>query len=246
MIVKYILILGIGHLLGDFYFQNEKIAKKKDEKMTGVLVHSAEYYLAVLVAALPVFSIDMFVAVTCASLLHFVIDTIKFLLLKKKKIRKNGSVFIADQCVHIICILGLAYIMNCWNCKLGHLRIASNILKAFNLNTEIAARWILAVLFIHNPVNIFIQNFLGDYKPKDDQKIIQVDSKAGRRIGTIERMIMLIFLSLDQYAAMGFVLTAKSIARYEKISKDEKFAEYYLLGTLLSMLCVIVCKVLIL
>ena len=40
MIVKYILILGIGHLLGDFYFQNEKIAKKKDEKMTGVLVHS--------------------------------------------------------------------------------------------------------------------------------------------------------------------------------------------------------------
>ena len=28
-------------------------------------------------------------------------------------------------------------------------------------------------------------------------------------------------------------------------SKDEKFAEYYLLGTLLSMLCVIVCKVLI-
>ena len=79
MIVKYILILGIGHLLGEFYFQNEKIAKKKDEKMTGVLLHSAEYYLAVLVAALPVFSIDMFVAVTCASLLHFVIDTIKFL-----------------------------------------------------------------------------------------------------------------------------------------------------------------------
>lgn len=56
---------------------------------------------------------------------------------------------------------------------------------------------------------------------------------------------MLIFLSKDQYAAIGFVLTAKSIARYDKITKDEKFAEYYLLGTLVSTLCVIICSMLI-
>lgn len=245
MIVKYILILGIGHLLGDFYFQNDKIAKKKDEKMTGVLLHSLEYYLSVLTVILPVFCIDTFLAATCASLLHFVIDTIKFFLLKKK-IRKNGRVFIADQCAHVVCILGMAYIMNFWNCRLGHLKVVSNILNAFNLDAELVARWLLAILFIHIPVNIFIQNFLSDYKPKDDEKLIKVDGKAGRRIGTVERMIMLIFLSFNQYAAMGFVLTAKSIARYDKISKDEKFAEYYLLGTLLSTLCVIVCKVLIL
>ncbi|MCM1258048.1 MAG: hypothetical protein NC307_09370 [Roseburia sp.] len=44
-------------------------------------------------------------------------------------------------------------------------------------------------------------------------------------IGTVERLIMLILLSVDHYAAMGFVLTAKSIARYDKIAKDVKFAE---------------------
>lgn len=66
MIVRYMLILGIGHLLGDFYIQNDKIAKKKDEKMTGVLLHSLEYYLSVLVVILPVFCIDMFLAATCA------------------------------------------------------------------------------------------------------------------------------------------------------------------------------------
>lgn len=43
---------------------------------------------------------------------------------------------------------------------------------------------------------------------------------------------MLIFLSMNQYTAMGFVLTAKSIARYDKITKDEKFAEYYLLNAI--------------
>lgn len=34
-------------------------------------------------------------------------------------------------------------------------------------------------------------------------------------------------------------MTAKSIARYDRISKDQEFAEYYLLGTLLSTICAI-------
>ena len=58
-------------------------------------------------------------------------------------------------------------------------------------------------------------------------------------IGTVERIIMLVFFFFSQYSALGFVLTAKSIARYDRISKDQNFAEYYLLGTLLSTLLVI-------
>lgn len=54
----------------------------------------------------------------------------------------------------------------------------------------------------------------------------------------------MIFIAMNQYAALGLVLTAKSIARYDKIAKDEKFAEYYLLGTLLSTACVVTCKML--
>ena len=107
-------------------------------------------------------------------------------------------------------------------------------------------RWVLAILFVHIPANLLIQNFLRDYKPKRDEALIRADNRAGRRIGTIERLIMLVLMSMDQYAAIGLVLTAKSIARYDKITKDEKFAEYYLLGTLVSTLCVIVCRMLIL
>ena len=35
------------------------------------------------------------------------------------------------------------------------------------------------------------------------------------------------------------MLTAKSIARYDRIAKDKDFAEYYLLGTLLSTIAVV-------
>lgn len=59
-------------------------------------------------------------------------------------------------------------------------------------------------------------------------------------IGTLERIIMVIFISIGQYSAVGLVLTAKSIARYDRISKDQAFAEYYLLGTLLSTICAVI------
>lgn len=246
MAVKYLLILGIGHLLGDFYFQNEKIAKYKDEKYKGVLLHSLEYYSVNFLVILPVFSLDMIFAVTYAALSHFVIDTVKYVLLIKKKICKSGKVFMIDQCAHVISLFMLAYIMDYWNFSIGQVSLVISILNTYGCDAEMIARWILAILFIHIPANIFIQNFLGDYKPKGKKVIIKADNKAGRKIGTIERLIMLIFLSLNQYAAMGFVLTAKSIARYDKITKDEKFAEYYLLGTLVSTLCVVICRILIL
>lgn len=54
------------------------------------------------------------------------------------------------------------------------------------------------------------------------------------------RIIILMFLSIDQYSAIGLVLTAKSIARYDKIAHEPEFAEYYLLGTLLSTVVAIV------
>ncbi|MDE6607228.1 MAG: DUF3307 domain-containing protein [Lachnospiraceae bacterium] len=246
MINKYLLILGIGHLLGDFYFQNEKMAKRKDEEYAGVLWHSFVYYIAVLLIVLPIFDLNMLFAATCMALSHFVIDSEKYVLLRKRRIRKNAKVFVIDQCMHIISIFIIVYIMDCQKLSISYIGIVNNILNAYGYNAEILARWILAILFIHIPANILIQNFLEDYKPKSNEAVIKNDNRAGRRIGTIERLIMLVFLAMDQYAAMGFVLTAKSIARYDKITKDEKFAEYYLLGTLVSTLCVITCRVLIL
>ncbi|NLC26475.1 MAG: hypothetical protein GX777_07650 [Fastidiosipila sp.] len=68
---------------------------------------------------------------------------------------------------------------------------------------------------------------------------------AGSLIGILERLIILIMLSQNQYAAIGFVLTAKSIARYSKLAENKIFAEYYLLGTLLSITAVILTYLLI-
>ena len=247
MLYNYLLLLMIGHILGDFYFQTEKIAEKKDNKYTGVLLHSVEYLLAMLIPMIPVVSWDMLLAAIYSSIIHFVIDTVKYLLLKTKKVSKNGKTFIIDQGLHILSIFILSYIMYCWNFNISHFSIVFDIFNVFEINKMLLARWLLCVLILHIPTNILIQNLLGGYKPKaPNGDIIVIDNRVGRKIGSIERLIMLMFIAMDQYAAMGLVLIAKSIARYDKITKDEKFAEYYLLGTLLSTASVVLCKVLLL
>lgn len=247
MISKLLLLMMIGHVLGDFYFQTEKIAKQKEKMFKGVLIHSLEYYIALLCVEIPFISIDLFLCATYMAIAHLFIDAIKYIIIKKKKIRKTGIIFVVDQFFHILSIFILAYYMNCINFHVTNFKIVENVFTTFDIDKVIIAKWILALLVLHIPANILIQNLLSGYKPREQgEKLIEIDNKIGRKIGTIERYIMLMFIAMDQYAAMGLVLTAKSIARYDKIAKDEKFAEYYLLGTLLSTMCVVFCKMVIL
>lgn len=57
---------------------------------------------------------------------------------------------------------------------------------------------------------------------------------AGMAIGIIERVLVLTFVLVDQYTAITIVFAAKSIARFNEL-EDRGMAEYYLIGTLLSI-----------
>lgn len=248
MIDKYVIILLTAHIAGDFYVQTEERRTAKEKTLTGILCNSVMYYLASLVVIIPFISLDMIIAVTLLSVFHFVIDVGKYIYLKRtRKLYDNGVTFVWVQMVHIISIIILAYFMYRNGFGLTHFKIVGDIFNAFNLEKKAVARVILSLLILHKPTNVMIQNVLVNDIPKVSRDLLIVpDYKTGRRIGSVERLIMLMFIALDQYSAMGLVLTAKSIARYDKISKDQTFAEYYLLGTLLSTASVVLCKILIL
>jgi hypothetical protein len=57
---------------------------------------------------------------------------------------------------------------------------------------------------------------------------------AGMYIGWLERFVILTALLMRSPATAGLVLTAKAIARYPEF-KQVRFAEYFLIGTLLSI-----------
>lgn len=102
---------------------------------------------------------------------------------------------------------------------------------------------ILFILLISKPVNILFKLYFSKYQVVEGEEE-QTVTGAGALIGQLERLIMGIFLLLGQYTAIGLVFTAKSIARYDKISKSQAFAEYYLIGSLFSIISVLVLYVL--
>jgi hypothetical protein len=61
-------------------------------------------------------------------------------------------------------------------------------------------------------------------------------AKAGMWIGCLERFLVLTFVLLNRYEAIGFLVAAKSIFRFGEIrdSSHRKEAEYILVGTMLS------------
>jgi hypothetical protein len=101
-----------------------------------------------------------------------------------------------------------------------------------------------AILLSH-PVNYLIKLLIN---PKESKALCKKNERscivnAGRTIGILERWLIMILMMSGQYGSIGFVLTAKSIARFKNFEKED-FAEYYLVGTLYSVLFAVVISLL--
>ena len=97
----------------------------------------------------------------------------------------------------------------------------------------------LYALWLGAPVNQIFHFLFRRFQPEIEIDDATIEG-AGATIGILERLITGLLLVSQNYAALGLVFTAKSIARYDKISKNSAFAEYYLIGSLFSLLAVLV------
>lgn len=66
-----------------------------------------------------------------------------------------------------------------------------------------------------------------------DSRIDSGEFNRGRVIGLLERCLIYFFVLAGQYGAIGFTLAAKGFTRFKEL-EDRGFAEYVLVGTLLS------------
>jgi len=57
----------------------------------------------------------------------------------------------------------------------------------------------------------------------------------GKIIGIIERMILFILIITGNITTIGFVIAAKALARFKEL-ENKNFAEYFLVGTMCSVL----------
>ena len=96
---------------------------------------------------------------------------------------------------------------------------------------------IVAFLVCWKPANIFIKLMLKHFSVKMPEDK-EVGFKAGALIGTVERWLILIFVCLQRYEALGLLIAAKSIIRFRE--KETVKTEYVLAGTLLSIFIAVV------
>jgi hypothetical protein len=69
----------------------------------------------------------------------------------------------------------------------------------------------------------------------EDRTSGAIEIARGRTIGALERALALTLILLGEYGAVGWIIAAKSLARFKAL-EDREFAEYFLIGTLASFL----------
>lgn len=108
-----------------------------------------------------------------------------------------------------------------------------------DLNFTAVQLVLFGFLLVINETNILLRYLLNVFRLKPiSEKGTETDEKeynTGRLIGILERIFVFIFVLLGQYAAIGFILAAKGVARFQDF-KSRTFAEYVLIGTLISTL----------
>ncbi|GAA5348175.1 DUF3307 domain-containing protein [Streptococcus uberis] len=216
-----LLLLLICHFLADFHFQSPQMAEKKLSDKRYLLKH----ILLVGVTLMPLFVLipNQWLTYLIIWLSHAVIDLSKSKFARLLKLNIKQS-FILDQLFHLTIIASLAVIN------------AHNYSKVVYLDNSLLTT-ALFIILITKPSNILFKILFEKYQPAGGVKLDTI-SGAGAMIGTLERIVIGICMVMGQYASIGLVFTAKSIARYNKISESPAFAEYYLIGSLFSILSV--------
>jgi len=259
----------IGHILSDFYIQTNKVADKKKKSAWYMLLHCIIYMVGmyiVLVALTGNFFEGLKIAVIIG-LSHIFVDIIK-VKVDLKFPQYEYVAFLLDQAIHIIAVILICYVFKSsfnfdryFSIQLTDdisLHKAIVVLIAGLICSKPTAIFV-SLVFKAIPKTVEDadseeqecdneeQKESSKNNKKKNSKAVKEDDeeqeeiiKIGSWIGILEREIILMLGLLGQFGAIGFVLAAKSLARYKQLEK-KAFAEKYLVGTLLSALIAIAC-----
>lgn len=264
--IKPLAILILAHLLADFILQPASLIALKQNKNrppkfwnSGIFWHSV-VHLAVSTALLVLWGLwgwQAGLAVLCIFTAHYLIDRFKFLW------KFQGTwVFILDQALHFlaiylillafglaagpiplvglavsfgqhslplslsnklalgaICVIGLVWVS-------GHL--VKNILGSLRLRSfESLKKAELENSAAPEPGNSPTQTEIRDAQP--------AEASTGLYIGYLERLLVGVFMVSGIYTGLGLLGTLKTLARFKQLENRE-VTEYFILGTMLSML----------
>jgi len=225
------LTLIIAHIVSDFYLQ--PAAWREDKALLTyrspkLALHSLMHAL---LASIPVlFVTQHFYSIICllliAAISHWLIELAK--ITKENLNASKIRLFFTVQAMHLIVLVVIS-----WHVS----GVGFTFLDSLSeLNTPKNLAIVLAYILIFKPTSILIGIVLQKYAPQSTTDNEGLRS-GGEMIGYLERLLMLTFIIIGQYAVVGFILAAKSIFRFGELNnaKNHNLTEYVLLGSLTSV-----------
>ena len=236
--IPYTLML-LSHTLGDYYFQPQAMAKLKSRSTWYVLIHAGVYAAVMFLSVLLYPCRAYFNAVIIAAATHAMIDVIKQLILNHYAklsiliVRQDRLAYLIDQVLHMTIILACAFLTKAWEGgnSAALTALSEELPVVIGIDGYELLSIVCALLAVMKPANVFIQKVLVTEKPNDETR---TRLRYGGRIGSLERIVSVVMMYLGQYAAIALVFTAKSVVRFKDF-ENRDFAEYYLYGTLMSV-----------
>ena len=239
-LLRAFLAIYLAHLLTDFVFQTDRLLEQKRHgKPTAYLVHGVIYYLsAVLVAGFALrgslLSVRTHLVIAALTLVHLLIDLAKIQLVRKYPGCDESWTYVGDQLLHFLTV-GFAAWMLSPVLPFRELSAPFQEVRAIpNKFLAVPVIYLGVVFGGGYLIRFLIRSLAEGLKSHSPDRSSEQLQNAGLYIGWLERFLVVTALLLESPATVGLILTAKSIARYPKF-KSEGFAEYFLIGTLLSI-----------
>ena len=234
--MKLFLTVWLAHLLGDFPLQSSSMVRAKEHGIRGYIAHGAVHLIALVVCVaafvgLAVVSSFWFWIAACVYIAaHLGVDRVKQQLLVSKKVGDSGSVFLVDQGIHLCTIVALAWLL----IRPNWATLRSQFSWSDGTTDKVLEAGIVyvAVVFAGGYLIRYLTRNLtaGIKKPGETAEEVE---NAGMYIGWLERFLVVTAILVQSPSMVGLILTGKSIARFPELK--ERFAEYFLIGTLLSI-----------
>ncbi|MBQ7205540.1 MAG: DUF3307 domain-containing protein [Muribaculaceae bacterium] len=235
--------LLLAHVIGDFYCQTGRSCTgKREQGLLGIDLYVHAFIILVLSWAVT-WSWAFWWGALVIGVVHLFIDAGKAAV--ERTLKVNGDPiyrtryavwpFVVDQLLHIALIAVVAW---WWSQHNGWSQFA-----------WVNDGWLMmamALLLCWKPANLLTKHILRYCQVKILQDQPELTTfKSGALIGTLERWLIVFFMFLQQYEAIGFLVAAKSILRFSETKESEK-SEYVLAGTLVSIAIAVACGILVL
>ncbi|HKW35998.1 MAG TPA: DUF3307 domain-containing protein [Candidatus Acidoferrum sp.] len=239
ILFRTFLAIYLAHLLTDFVFQTRRLVEqKKRGKLFAYFLHGLTHYLSA-IALVSFFlvgsglSLRTHAVILALTLFHLFIDFVKIQLTQKSFVGDGAVVYVSDQLLHLVSVAVAAWL-------LAPSLPFADLTALLGRGRALPGR-LLLIPIIYVGV-IFGGGYLIRALTRPLAKSISLEQpekggepmqNAGLYIGWLERFLLLTALLLQSPGTAGLILAAKAIARYPEF-KSEHFAEYFLIGTLLS------------